>query len=83
MVNLSVSAFGSTLTSRWRAVGLRVLAGLTAARFVDPDDPEAVGGVGPEHQLEVIDVSRNPLPLLPPPLPFWGVVLLSRLHNEL
>lgn len=62
---------------------LRGLARLAAAQLVDGDDPEAVGAEGLEAQLQVVDVPRDALPLLPRPLVLLRVLLLAGLHEEL
>lgn len=72
-----------SLTSWRRAAVVRGLAGFAVAELVDRDDPEAVGAVGVEAQLQVVEVPGHCLPLLPPPLLLLCVLLLPGLHDEL
>lgn len=73
----------SCITSWQCAAAVRGLAWVAVANLIDGDDPEAVGTVGVETQLHVVEVTRYSLPLLPPPLLLLCVLLLTGLHDEL
>lgn len=62
---------------------VREMAGVAAADLVDGEDPEAVGAVRVEGELQVVELPRHPLPLLPPPPAVLRVLLLTSLHDEL
>lgn len=72
-----------SLTSWRRAVVLRGPAGLTTANLIEGNDPEAVGAVGVEVHLQVVEIPGNFPPLLPLPLLHFRVLLLSELHDVL